>query len=167
MKTMLAALASASLLATSLAAVAGPAEAQARVGARGAVVSQPHFRGGGGGFRGGYSPGWGYRGGYRGYSGGAWAGATLGFALGANLAYPWYYGPPVGYYGYPDYGYYGGYVAPAPEGYAGDPWAYDYGTSVASPSTPGAQPPAQACGSWSWDQAQSKYNWIPCPPSGG
>ncbi len=87
MKTMLAALASASSLATSLAAVAGLAEAQARVGARGRIVSQPHFRGGGGGFRGGYSPGWGYRGGYRGYSGGAWAGATLGFALGAGLAY--------------------------------------------------------------------------------
>ncbi len=90
----------------------------------------------------------------------------MGFALGAGLAYQGYYGYP-GYAYYPDYGYYGGYAQPVPQGYAGDPWAYDYGTSLATPPDAGALPPPQACGSWSWDQAQSKYNWIPCPPSGG
>ncbi len=106
-----------------------------------------------GGFRGGYHGGYGgyhggfYRG-YGGYYGYGFGAAALGFALGASLYDPWYYGP--AYYGY--YGYYG---PPAPVVYA-EP-AYSY----APP--PAATAPQSACGQWSWDQAHSKYNWVPGP----
>ena len=71
--------------------------------------------------------------------------------LGASLADPWYYGYPA-YYGYPGYydyddGYYDGYAAPG--------YAYP-------PPPQGQAAPNTACGSWSWDPARAKYNWIPC-----
>jgi hypothetical protein len=178
-KTMLAALASVSLIATGLAVAPIPAEAQARGGGghggfhgggvrgggfRGGVVAHPGgFRGGAGFYRGGGYRG--YYGGYRGYGyPGYIGGVGLGFALGAALAYPWYYDYPA--YGYYGYGGYAPVTTVEPQTYPGDPWAYDYGTSSAYPS---AAPPQaqssqapQACGSWSWDPSQSKYNWVPC-----
>jgi hypothetical protein len=143
MKTILAALASASLLAAPLATL--PATATAA----------PHgyggFHGGYGGFHGGY--GWrGY--GYRGYP--YFFG---GLALGAALWDPWYYG----YYGYP--GYYYGYADPY--GYYGPPPPPPPPSGYAQPAQ--AQPQAQqgqACGSWNWNAAQSKYDWVPCPATG-
>ena len=140
MKKILIALAGVAALAAPLAA-----QAQARGGGHGGGF---HGGGGfrGGGFRGGFGGGF-YRGGF--YPGYYYYGAAgLGFGLGLALADPWYYGP--GYYGY--YGYYG----PPAVVYA-DP-AYGY----APPPTVGAAPQA-ACGQWSWDQAHSKYNWIPGP----
>ena len=103
-------------------------------------------------------------GGYRGYGGYPYflgAGA-LGFALGASLANPWYYGYPA-YYGYPGYydyddGYYEGYAAP---GGAYPPPPAQYPPSQYQAPQSQAAPNA-ACGSWSWDPAHAKYNWIPC-----
>ncbi len=127
--------------AAGLALVATPLAAQAQH----AGAHAGGFRAGGyhvGGYHGGfYRGGWGHYG--YGYGYGA---AAFGFALGAALYDPWYYGP--AYYGY--YGYYG---PPAPVVYA-DP-VYSYAPPPAAPQA--------ACGQWSWDQAHSKYNWVPGP----
>jgi hypothetical protein len=80
----------------------------------------------------------------------------LGFALGLSVLDPWYYdyGPYYAGYYYPPYGPPpGGYYAPPPpNGYAPPP-------AQAAPSA--AQPPA-ACGSWKWDADKQTYNWSPC-----
>jgi hypothetical protein len=142
MKKILIALAGVAVLAAPLAAQARPAVVHGGGGFHGGGVH------GGGVHGGGF-----YRGGFYGYPGYYYGAAGLGFALGASLADPWYYGP--AYYGY--YGYYG---PPAPVIYA-DP-AYGY----APPPVSGPAPQA-ACGQWSWDQANAKYNWIPgsCAPA--
>jgi hypothetical protein len=146
MKKILTALAGVALVTAPLALTPVAAQAQHRGGG---------FHGGYGGFRGGY----GYRGGwggYRGYGYGyGWGAAGLGFALGAALSDPWYYGPDY-------YGYYGAYGPPAPVVYAAPPPAYGY---APPPQAAPAQP--SACGQWSWDQAASRYNWIPGPCGAG
>jgi hypothetical protein len=174
MKKILAALATMSLLTVGLAAAPETAAAQSRGGFHGGagVHSGGGFRGGGftsagrsgfrgggfavnrGGFRGGYYNGW--RGGSRYYGG-----VGLGFALGAALAYPWYNDYPA-YWG--PYGYYGGgYVTAVPAApLYDDPWAYDYGSSSAYPAQPQAQAQPQACGAWSWNPGQNRYDWVPC-----
>jgi hypothetical protein len=134
MKRILTALASVALVSAPLAA-----HAQHNGGFRGGAFHT------GGGFHGGY----GYRGGHYGGWGYGWGAAGLGFALGAALADPWYYGP--GYYGY--YGWYG---PPAPVVY------YDQPGYVYAPAPPQAAQQS-GCGQWSWDQSQSRYNWIPGP----
>lgn len=152
MKTLLTALASASLLVAPLAAGPAYASPQTHGGGghasfRGAGAPGGGFRGGyrGAGFRGGGFRGGGFRGG--GWYGGYpyfWGGALLGFGLGAAFFDPWWYG-------YPAYaGYYG------PYGYAD---AYPDGPPPAPQAQ--AQTP-QACGSWVWDASQSKYNWVAC-----
>ena len=147
MKKILIALAATAALAAPLAAQARPDNSHAGGGSRGGG-----FHGSGGFYGGGYRGGGFYRGGFYSYPGYYYGAAGLGFALGASLADPWYYGP--AYYGY--YGYYG----PPPQVVYADP-AYGY----APPPAVGAAPQA-ACGQWSWDQAQSKYNWIPGPCAG-
>ncbi len=98
-----------------------------------------------GGFHGGYHGGYGgYRGGYRGYRGyGGYPYFVGGVLLGAALWSPWYYGYPGYYYDYPDPYYYGPPVAAPPPGVA-------------------PAPAAPACGSWVWDAANAKYNWVTC-----
>ncbi len=138
-KTVLTALAGVALLATPLAANAQ--HSGGHVG--GYHAGGGGYHGGYGGYRGGF-----YRGGHGGYYGYGWGLGALGFALGAAWADPWYYGP--AYYGY--YGYYG---PPAPVVYEEPVYGY-------APPPPGAAPQS-ACGQWSWDQAHSKYNWVPGP----
>jgi len=185
LKTFVAALAGASLLGLAVPAAAqhhgggggsrgGPSSEAAHSGwsrsdsARGGGWSHGGAgwsRGSGGWSRGSTArPGWGGRfaGGhgyyprhyYRGYPY-AFAGFGLGLAFGL-AADPWYYGGP--YYGGPYYGgsYYS-YDGPPPPAYYEDipPPA------VGAPPPEAAQPPA-ACGSWSWDAANQKYDWIPC-----
>ncbi len=168
MKKLIAALAGAVLIIT-------PVAAQAQHGGGG------HGGGGfhGGGFHGGGFHGGGFHGGFhdhdgfhRGFFGDPFFWGA-GFGLGLGLAYdPWFWGypGPYGYYGYPayyeydeDYGgpvssadYYRGSMpaddgaGPAPGGYAGS-----------APPPPQSQAaPAQACGSWHWDQAAQKYQWA-------
>jgi hypothetical protein len=107
------------------------------------AAAAPH-----GGFHGGFH---GYYGGWRG--GWGW-GVPVGVALGAALWDPWYYE-------YPGYAY----------GYYPDPYYYGYAYGPPPPPQGGASPPAaaqaapqtgQACGSWSWNAPQSKYDWVPC-----
>jgi hypothetical protein len=158
MKTILAALAGLSLLAT-----APPATAQ-----RGVYVGAAYHGGYYGGFYRGYvghyyGPYYGgryywpyYRARYYGWPGYGWPyyGVGLGFAPGWGFGYPRYYGAP--YYGYyPYYPYYSYYpyagYPPGPYGYYAPPNAH-----------------ATACGSWSWRPATSSYIWIPCgtvPPA--
>ena len=172
MKTFVAALAGASLLGLAVPAAAqhhgggggsrgGPSSGAAHSGWShgGAGWS----RGSGGWSRGSAArPGWGGRfaGGhgyyphhyYRGYPY-AFAGFGLGLAFGL-AADPWYYGGP--YYGGGYYSYYD--AGPPPPAYDDDDAPPP---AVAAPPPEGAQPPA-ACGSWSWDAAHQKYDWIPC-----
>jgi hypothetical protein len=117
-------------------------------------MAAPHgggFHGGYGGFRGGYG---GFRGGYYGWGGYGWG---YGFGLGAALWDPWFYDYPPYYYAY--------YPAPY---YYGD---YGYAPPPRPPAQTGAAPAQSqapsgaACGNWSWNSAQSKYDWIPCPPA--
>lgn len=187
MKKMLPLLASAAVLAGAL-AMPGQAGAQSHHGgfggARGGVHATSVYRGG---YR-----GWGYRGGWGHYPyfwSGVGLGLAFGYPwydpwyYGAAYPYPYY-----GYYGY--YGDYDVSDAPPPSGYQ-DPWSYDYGSGSGPPpasapqyedapprqsapyqsapaqsappaAAPGQAQPPQACGSWSWDPARSKYNWIPC-----
>jgi hypothetical protein len=161
MKTIIAALASASLLAAPMALGPTPAVAQHSHGGFGGGHGGFGGHGGwhGGGFHGGGFHGGGFRGGFHdhGFRGdGFFGGAFLGLALGAAIADSWYYD-------YPDYyGYYGPYpvdydgVAPYGDGPDGPPPPQ----SQSSPQ--GQAQPGQACGSWSWNAAQSKYNWIGC-----
>jgi hypothetical protein len=174
MKKIVAALASVSLLAAPLAL--GPTQAVAQhshggmgghsFAGRGAGFHPGGFRGGfnrGGFNRGGFYRG-GYRGGYnRGYA--PFYAGLFGFTLGAAIADSWYYDSP-GYYGY-----YGAYGDPYADDYYGapPPPPGDYDDDGAPPppsqyqSAPqGAAPQGQACGSWSWNAAQSKYDWVPC-----
>ncbi len=176
MKTLFAALASVSLLTAPMALGPTPALAQHSHGGGGSGFSGGSHAGfssggyhGGGFHDGGYGHGGFGHGGYghggygRGGYGYGFAGAAFGLFLGAAIADSWYYG-------YPDYyDYYG------PYGVAG-PYPYDYGYDDAPPpGAYGGPPPAQyqtppsgqaqqgqACGSWSWNPAQSKYNWVPC-----
>jgi hypothetical protein len=146
LKSLIAALAGASLL-----AIAMPAAAQHGGGGHGGggfsgggMHSSGGMHGGGmhsGGFsRGGFAGHRGFDGGHfhrefhRGFGGDpfAFSGLGLGFALGLNAYDPWYYDGP--YYGYSAY--------PARPAYAA--------------------PPPVACGSWSWDAARQVYNWVPC-----
>jgi hypothetical protein len=180
LKTILAALAGASILAAPL-----PVLAQTHDGGGG-------FHGGGGvggfhggGFHGGpgpasiggYHPGGGVRPGYG-------SGTHYGYGAGRYAG---------GYHGYSHYRGYGGYRGyPYFAGGLGlgialglsasyDPWYYDYydapfyGYSetvtvendappppVYDAAPPAAQAAPAACGSWSWDAARQVYNWIPC-----
>ncbi len=169
MKSLLVALASASLLTAGLASVPTQAVAQAHGGGRGGGGFHGGGGGGGGyhgggggghyGGGGGHYGGGGYHGGGHYYGGGGryyggryygggyyapyYAGA-LGFALGSAYAAPWYYDYPPPYYTY-------GYPAPPPDAYDDDD---------------GAPPPPQACGAWSWDASQSSYFWTPCAAPG-
>jgi hypothetical protein len=173
MRTVLAALAGASLLAAAL-----PAAADSHHGGGGggssrgsAGASQGAWHGGGSGnWRGGSAGArsdW--RGGGSGFNhfhGGrdhfrgaplVFGGFGLGFALGLEAGYPWYYDAPF-------YGYYPGYayaVAPRPYAY---PPTYDDGAYAPPPpaASGAASPPPAACGSWRWDTVKQVYNWIPC-----
>jgi hypothetical protein len=163
LKSIIAALAGASLLAIAMPAAAQHAGGGGHGGSsgggmhsggfsHGGVAGRPGFEGGH--FHGGFShegfagrPGFDgdrfHRGFHRGFGGDpfAFAGLGLGFALGLNAYDPWYYdGPYYGYY--PDY--------PPPP-------AYSY-----APPPANAAPPPAACGSWSWDAARQAYNWVPC-----
>jgi hypothetical protein len=79
----------------------------------------------------------------------AFAGLGLGFALGLSFYDPWYYD-------WPYYGYYAPYPS-APAYYDGYP-----PPPVAAPPPAAAAPPPAACGSWAWDSAKQTYNWVPC-----
>lgn len=138
LKPVLAALAGVSLLALPMAAAAqhhGGGSAHGGGGFHGGGFHGGGYRGGGGGWHGGY-----YGGGYP-FVGGV----GLGLALGA-VAAPWSYYD--GYY--PGYAYGPGYGP----GYASD-YAYD------APPQQAAAPPA-ACGNWSWNPTQNRYDWISC-----
>jgi hypothetical protein len=169
LKTIVAALGCASLLATALPAAAqsshhsggwGHSSAGSPSGV-GVGSSHSGFPGGsfGGrsGFAGGFHHGFGPRHVHFGYPFYA-ADFGLGFALGLSVIDPWYWDSPY-YYG----GYYapypppGGYYPPPPGAYPPPP------PGQAAPPPPGAAaPPAAACGSWSWDAAKQAYNWVPC-----
>jgi hypothetical protein len=163
MKKIVAALASVSLLAAPMALGPTPAMAQHSHGGSGGRGFSGFSHGGSfrGGFRGGNHGGFGYRGGYgyRGY--GPFYAGVFGLALGAAIADSWYYDYPA------YYGYYGPYGGPYPDDYYGappPPDAYDDGGPPPQYQSPpqGADQPGQACGSWSWNAAQSKYDWVPC-----
>lgn len=166
MKTLFAALASVSLLTAPLALSPVPAMAQHSHGSGGfshggfshGGFSHGGFgrggfghsggygwRGGGYGWRGGYGYGWGF--------GGLAAGLFLGAAIADSYDYPAYYG------------YWGPYGVPYPYDYDDGP-PPPYADGDEGPPPPGqyssAPPQGQACGSWSWDAGQSKYNWVPC-----
>ena len=90
-------------------------------------------------------------GGYPYYYGG---GFGLGFALSRSSGYPSYYSTPYyGYYDTPYYGLYESRTVVVDQQYL-DPRTYD--------TAPVRGPPADACGSWAWDEAAAVYNWIPC-----
>jgi len=162
MKKLIAALASAALITAPMAALA-----QGHGGGHG---GGGHGFGGfhGGGFHGGGFHGGGFRGGFGGpFFWGA------GFGLGLGLAYdPWFWGyPPYGYYGYYGYpAYYEyDYNDDAPAGsssyYRGsmpsDDGAPPQGANARiAPPSQQSQAPAQACGSWRWDQTAQKYQWA-------
>lgn len=162
MKTIVAALAGASLLATALPAAAESAH-HGGFG-RSSAAGAPGFGG-----RTGFGSGrFGFRGGGRFCCfGGPFFG--LGLAVGLAAYDPWWFDSP--YYGYYGYGYYGpyppygAYPPPPPGGYypppngAGPPPG---APPMAGPqNAPGASAPA-ACGSWSWDAGKQAYNWVPC-----
>ena len=144
LKPILGALAGASLRALPWAAAAQ----QHGGGGHGGGFHGGGFHGGGfhgGGFHGGGFHGGSFHGGGRGgyYYGGGYpfvGGLGLGLALGA-VAAPWPYYD----------GYYPGYAYAPYDPY----YAYD------APPPPAAGPPA-ACGNWSWDASQNRYDWIPC-----
>jgi hypothetical protein len=130
-----------------------PAPAMAQHGGHGGV----HAAGFSGGFRGGGFRGGGFRG-FRG-NGFFFGDAFLGFALGAAIADSWYWD-------YPDYyGYLGPYGVEPYDDY-GPPPPYAYGPDGPPPpqgqAPQGQAPQPQACGSWTWDAAQSRYNWAAC-----
>ncbi|HEX4199587.1 MAG TPA: hypothetical protein VHZ26_19280 [Caulobacteraceae bacterium] len=163
MKTLFAALASVSLLTAPLALSPVPAMAQH---SHGGGFSHGGFGRGGfghggfgrGGFgHGGFGRGGGWRGGYGWGFGGLAAGLFLGAAIADSYDYPAYYG------------YWGPYGAPYPyDYYDGPPPPYaDDGDEGPPPGQYSGPPPqgqaqGQACGSWSWDASQSKYDWVPC-----
>ena len=144
MKTIVAALASAALLATPMASISTPAAAQPHGGGfhgRGGGLrgGDGGFHGGGfrgaggfhgaGGFQGGDVHGDGFRGGHpRDRNDGT------GLVVGLPFGDPYYYDDDL-------YGYYDG-----SDGY--DVESYDDG--------------APACGSWAWDDPRGRYVWIPC-----
>jgi hypothetical protein len=176
MKTPLVALASASLLAASLAATPVPTFAPSHGGGHGGGGGG--YRGGGGGGGGAYHGGGHYAGSRGGYRGGGYYGGGYGRG---------YYGH--GYYGHGYYGHgYGGAYYYGWPYYAGaaafgfilgsaflSPWYYDYPPAYSyytyrvDPGPPvydttpynGAAPPA-ACGSWTWDTGRATYFWVPC-----
>ena len=156
MKTFLAALASASLLAAPM-ALSPTIVAAHGVGAGGSRGRIGGFRGGSfrgagihnGGFRAG-----GFRG--RGFRGDGFIGdellfddAVLGFALGADFSDPWYGENPT---------FYDGYWDQSGDGAGGAPGA----TSQYQPRPQFQAQRRQTCGSWNWDAAQSKYSWLFC-----
>ena len=132
MKAIFAALASAALLAAPMASISTPAAAQPHGGGG--------FHGGSGGFqggRGGFHGAGGFRGGAS-HGGGFRGGRNGGWDDGAGLILGLPYGEPY----YDD-----------PSGYYDDPEGYDVGSyDDGSP----------ACGSWSWDGARGRYEWIGC-----
>jgi hypothetical protein len=149
MKSILAALASASLLAAPLTLSATAASARGFGG----------FHGGGSGFHGGSFRGAGARdGGFagrgfrdhgfrdRGFRGDGLLADELLFdddLFAFALADPWYFD---------DVGYYDGYVDGPPEAASFGPSRYQ--------DQPPAQASQKACGSWVWDAGQDKYNWV-------
>jgi hypothetical protein len=165
LKTIVAALGCASLLAAALPAAAesshgggwghGSSSSSGGRASGGGRSAAPGGFAGRSGFAGGFRHGYGYgprfvRFGYPFYA----ANFGLGFALGLSVLDPWYWDSPYEYGGYypaypPPGGYY--YPAPPPSGQAGPP-----------PSAAGAAPPPAACGSWAWDSAKQTYNWVPC-----
>jgi hypothetical protein len=177
LKTIIAALAGASLL-----ALAAPATAQSHHGwSHGSSSGSSSSRGGSGassapGGSGGQAVAGGVsRGGFQrgGFAGGAGFGADrfhhhfhgfpvflggFGFGLGLAAFDPWFFdGPYYGYWEpYPYYAY-GASYGPPPPAY------YPPTRGEAAPPPPAAaqQPPA-ACGSWAWDSAKQVYNWVPC-----
>jgi hypothetical protein len=173
MKTFIAALASFTLLAAPLTAIAH-AGSHGGGGGFGGGASGGGFHGSAGFYGAGFHDG-GFRDGHfgnrgfgrRGFRGRGLGGFDDGFLLGADLGLgfgfydPWFYG----YYGYPDFGdySYSAYTvfSPAP------PWnAHDSGLSpeadgsgaYASPAPP-AVPAAKQCGAWRWDKAAEAYHW--------
>jgi hypothetical protein len=82
----------------------------------------------------------------------------FGFGLGLAAFDPWFFdGPFYGYWApYPYYAY--GYApyGPPPPYYTPPAPRGD-----AAPPPAAAQPPA-ACGSWAWDSVKQVYNWVPC-----
>lgn len=170
MKTFIAALASFTLLAAPLSAIAHAGSHGGGGGfGGGAFVGGFHGSAGfhGEGFHGGDFRGGGHGFGRHGFRGRGFGGFDDGFLLGADLGLgfgfydPWFYG----YYGYPDYGAYSysaySAISPAPL------WdSHDSGVSPeadgpgahANPA-PSAAPAAKLCGAWRWDQAAQAYHW--------
>ena len=175
LKTLVAALGCASLLAAAVPAAAEDSHHSNGGGgwSHGGSSAQAAPSGGGSGSRSGFQGGaFAVRGsgashvgsgfrprfiGFRGYPY-YFADFGLGFALGLSVLDPWYYdyGPYYAGYYYPPYGPPpGGYYAPPPpNGYAPPP-------AQAAPAGNAGQPPA-ACGSWKWDADKQTYNWSPC-----
>jgi hypothetical protein len=181
LKTIVVALASASLLAMAAPAMADSSH-HGGGGGRGGS-----WGGGGGGWSHGSSAaapssGGGFRGGFQGHSfpGPRGFGAShfhgrpgfhhfggfapyyfadfgLGLAFGMSAIDPWFYD-----------GFYGPYYD-APYAYGPPPGGYYYPPQQAAPqgapptagATTQSQQPA-ACGSWSWDAAKQAYDWVPC-----
>ncbi|HXU99159.1 MAG TPA: hypothetical protein VG166_01515 [Caulobacteraceae bacterium] len=183
MKTVFATLASALMLSAPLTLTATTASAMSHGGGfHGGGFRGGGFRGGFGGsagFRGNGIHGRGFRDGGFGHDGFRHDGfrhhrfgdddfffddALFDFDFGSGLAFAddWLYGGPD-FYGYPGYG-------------LGTPWPADYGYRPAGEPGDGSEPPMsraepragaqarprQACGSWVWDAAQSRYDWAPC-----
>lgn len=167
MKTFVAALAGASLIALAAPAAAEPNHHSGWGHSSDAAASSGGFRGPGGYGRSAYAAGgYGFHPRFVGFVGYPYyfADFGLGFALGLSVVDPWYYD---GYYA-PYGSYYAPYGPPPPPGgyyYPAPGAAYAPPASQAAPPPPSAgasQPPAAACGSWSWDQAKQTYNWVPC-----
>jgi hypothetical protein len=82
----------------------------------------------------------------------------FGFGLGLAAFDPWFFDGP--YYGswepYPYYAYGAPYGPPPPAYY------YPPTRAESAPPGPAAAPPPAACGSWAWDSAKQAYNWVPC-----
>lgn len=170
MKTIIAALAGASLL-----ALAAPAAAQSHHGGWSHGSSSSTSSGGSGGWahgspsgsggqavpggisRGGFAGGRAFDGGHHHFRAFPVFLGGFGFGLGLAAFDPWFFdGPFYGYWEpYPAYGWnYPGY-GPPPAYYPPPP------RNDAAPPPAAQQPPA-ACGSWAWDSAKQVYNWVPC-----
>jgi hypothetical protein len=188
LKTIVVALASASLLAMAAPAMADSSHHGGGGGGswggggggwgRGSSAAAPSS---GGGFRGGFQGGsvagprgfgashFGGRPGFRHFGGFApfyFADFGLGFALGMSAIDPWFYDGFYGPYYDAPYAYSygpppGGYYYPPP----GAPYPPQQAAPQGAPPTAGATTQSQqpaACGSWSWDAAKQAYNWVPC-----